>query len=169
MRPSGWEAAAASKAAAKRADPSRRRGLYPRRMECTVRSITACAVLNPEIRAGRGSSQPGCCGSFDTYWDFRDRFILFLLATPLPNGVNWYCREDKIQILQTQRKGKWSLLWLYGGEIHTIKLSVHISASFTGCPSGTTRHKVMMWPHSRVVSFSSHMSPSFRNILDCQK
>lgn len=70
MKRGGWEAAAASKAAAKWADPSRRLGLYPRRMECTVRSITACAVLNPEIRTGPGGSQPqfpGCCGSSDTY------------------------------------------------------------------------------------------------------
>lgn len=41
-----------------------------------------------------------------------------------------------------------------------IKLSVHISAPFTDCPSGTTRHSIM-WTHSSVVSFSSHKSPSF--------
>lgn len=27
------------------------------------------------------------------------------------------------------------------------------------CPSGITPHRITMWPHSRVVSFSSHKSP----------
>lgn len=158
-----WEAAEAFKGSARSAEPSRRPGLYLRRgIECLVRSMTSCAIStlqSAQDAAGRSRSSLGAVTPLTLIKIIETTSSSSFSATPLQSWVNWYCRDgENTSSIDLKKKEMKSVLALRGE--NRIKLSVHISAPFTDCPSGTTRHSIM-WTHSSVVSFSSHKSPSF--------